>query len=215
MHRTTFRKACLSLALGLAALGTNAIAADAPQPYTVMHADPAGSYAIDPDHSSVSFEIGHAGVVPCLGVFKKTTGTFTFDPKHPDANKADVTVAVDSIDTLMPMRDEHIKGEGFLNAKRYPDMHFVSTGYKADGQDGGVLSGNLTLHGVTRPVQFKVHLEGAGKVSYLPKPWGGDLVGFIATTRIDRMDYGITAYPAAIGHNIDITVRLEAVRNPA
>lgn len=212
--KTPIVSATAAALLGLAFLSAPAYAADAaaPQPYAVMHADATGSYAVDPDHSSVSWVIGHAGIVPCAGVFKKVSGTFTFDPVNAAADKADITVAVDSIDSYMPLRNEHLKSANFFDAAKYPDIHFVSTRYVPEGKDAGKLYGNITLHGVTKPAVFNVTLEGAGKVGYLPKPWGGFLGGFVATTTVDRMDFGISAYPAGLSHTVDITVRVEGVR---
>jgi polyisoprenoid-binding protein YceI len=205
-------------ALSLAALAAPAHAADAApkvQAYAHLHADPAGSYTVDPDHSGAQFSIGHAGVGSVTGVFSKVTGTYTFDPRDPKADKADITIPVDSIATFLPLRDKHVLGDEFLDAAKFPTMHFVSTRYVPHGPRAGVLHGELTLHGVTRPVAFRVHLVGAGEVSYLPKPWGGFLSGFVATTVIDRTDFGIDAFAAGIGHKVRVRVEVEGVRNPS
>lgn len=204
-------------ALCLGTLGTAAAAADAPatvQPYKAQHADPAGSYTIDADHSSVHFSIGHAGVAMVSGAFTRISGSYTFDPRHPQADKADITVQADSLDTYMPLRDQHVTGPEFLDAARFPTLHFVGTRYVPQGPRAGVLHGELTLHGVTRPVSFRVHLVGAGNVPYLPKPWGGYLSGFVAEAVIDRTDFGIDAFSAGIGHDIHVRVDVEGVRNP-
>ena len=108
--------------------------------------------------------------------------------------------------------NKDLLGKAFFDADAYPDIHFVSTKYVPKGKEDGLLHGNLTLHGVTKPVTFKVHLEGAGDVGYLPKPWGGYLTGFTATTTIDRMDFGMTAYAAGLSHTVDIRVQVEGVR---
>ena len=213
----------LSLALGcgalsLAALAAPAVAADAPAPlqaYTVQHADAAGSYTIDSDHSSVQFSIGHAGVALVNGAFTQISGSFRFDPRDPKADKADVTVQADSVTTYLPARDKMVAGAGFLDAAKYPTLHFVGTRYVPHGPRGGVLHGELTLHGVTRPVSFRVRLIGAGDVPSLPKPWGGYLSGFVADGVIDRTQFGIDTYSAGIGHKIHLRVALEAVRNPS
>jgi polyisoprenoid-binding protein YceI len=213
----------LSLALGagalsLAALAGPCFAADAPapvQPYKVQHANPAGSYTIDPDHSSVQFSIGHAGISLVDGAFTKVSGGFSFDPRNPKADKADVTVQVDSLTTYLPARDKMLTGSAFLDAAQYPTMRFVGTRYVPHGPRGGVLHGELTLHGVTRPVSFRVRLIGAGDVPSLPKPWGGYLSGFVADGVIDRTQFGIDTYSAGIGHKVHVRVALESVRNPS
>ena len=212
----------LSLALGAGALSmaawaaTPASAADAPpavQAYAQLHSNPAGSYTIDPDHSGAQFSIGHAGVALVTGVFSKVSGSYTFEPRDPKACKADITIQVNILDTFLPLRNEHVLGAEFLDAAKYPTMHFVGTRYVPRGPRGGVLHGELTLHGVTRPVAFRVHLIGAGEVSYLPKPWGGYLSGFVATTVIDRTAFGIDAFSAGIGHKVRVRVDVEGVRS--
>ena len=188
--------------------------AAAPQPYGRLHDKAvAGSYQVDSDHSSVQFTIGHAGVALCSGVFKKVSGSYTFDPEHPAADKADITIAVDSLDTFLPMRDEDLKkGKQFFDATEYPQIHFTSTRYVPKGRDHGLLYGDITLHGVTKPAVFRVELVGSGTVGYLPKPWGGYLSGFVATTTLDRMDFGVDAYAAGLSHKVTVRVEIEGVR---
>ena len=183
-----------------------------PQAYARQHASPAGSYQVDPDHSGLQFTIGHAGIGLFTGVFKKVTGSYTFDPKNPKADKADITVPVDGLDTFFPMRDDDLKGAAFFDAKANPDIHFVSTKYVPQSQDRGLLYGDMTLRGVTKPVVFHVQLEGAGKVPYLPKPWGGYLTGFVATATIDRLDFGMSAYPSGLSHKVQVRVEIEGVQ---
>ncbi len=197
-----------------AAFALPTFAASAPQAYGRLHDKAlAGAYQVDPDHSSVQFTIGHAGVALCSGVFKKVSGTYTLDPKHPAADKADITIAVDSLDTFLPMRDEDLKkGKQFFDATEYPEIHFKSTRYVAKGDGRGLMYGDMTLHGVTRPVMFHVRMIGAGKVGYLPKPWGGFLTGFVATTTIDRMDFGVNGYAAGLSHKVAVRVEVEGVR---
>ncbi len=183
-----------------------------PQAYARQHASPAGSYRIDPDHSGVQFTIGHAGIGLFTGVFKTITGSYTFDPKNSKADKADITIPVAGLDTFFPMRDDDLKGAAFFDAKTNPDIHFVSTKYVPQSKNRGQLYGDLTLRGVTKPVVFQVQLEGAGKVAYLPKPWGGYLTGFLATTTIDRMDFGMSAYPSGLSHKVQVRVEIEGVQ---
>lgn len=199
----------------LAALSTSAVAADAHatvQPYKVQHADPAGSYTVDADHSSVQFGIGHAGIAVVRGVFTRIRGNYTFDPRNPKADKADITIAADSLDTFLPTRDRAVLGAGFLDAATYPTIRFVASRYVEAGAGRGVLHGALTLHGVTHPVDFRVRWIGAGRVPYLPKPWGGYLSGFVADAVIDRTAFGVDGYSAGIGHKVDLHVEIEGVR---
>ncbi len=216
-------KASASLRLGLAAtlmsLGVLAVPATAPaapapavQAYARLHGNPVGSYTVDPDHSLAQFSVGHAGVAMLSGDFSKISGSYTFDPRHPKDCKADISIPVNTIATFLPMRDKDLLDTAFFDASKYPTMHFVSTRYVPHGLHHGVLLGELTLRGVTRPVRFRVHLLGAGKVGYLPKPWGGYLTGFVATTVIDRTAFGMDAYASGIGHKVRVRVEIEGVR---
>lgn len=201
--------------LSLAAFATPALAAGGTatvQRYALQHGNPAGSYAVDPDHSGAQFSVGHAGVAVVTGVFSKVTGSYTFDPRDPAKCKADITIPVDSIATFLAPRDHDLLAGAFFDAAKFPTMHFVGTRYVPHGPGRGVLHGELTLHGVTRPVSFQVRLVGAGKVGYLPKPWGGYLSGFVATTVIDRTEFGMDAFSAGIGHKVHVRVEIEGVR---
>lgn len=207
---STLGAACIALAL--AAAPAWAAGSATSQAYGRLHANPAGSYQIDPDHSGVQFTIGHAGVGEFTGVFKRVTGSYIFDPADPQKDKADITIPVKSLDTFLPQRDTDLLAAPFFDADKYPDIRFVSTRYVPHGKDRGTLYGNLTLRGVTHPAVFQVRLIGAGDVSYLPKPWGGYLTGFVATTTIDRIDYGMTAYPSGLGHRVQVRVEIEGVK---
>lgn len=203
LHRVTVT---LALTLGFAG------SAAALPAYHRLHADPAGTYRIDPDHSEVQFTVGHAGIVPVTGVFRRIHGTYTYRPHHPNDDHVSVTIPVAGLDTYVPIRDGDLKSPKFFDLKRYPRIRFVSTGYAPRGPHRGLLRGELTLHGITRPVLFHVRLTGAGPVRWLPKPWGGYLSGFVATTTINRMRYGISAYPAALSHEVRVRISVEGVR---
>lgn len=198
-------------ALAAAALLATAHAAPA---YRTLRDSPAGLYRIDPDHSLVQFTIGHVGIVPVTGVFRRIHGTYRFDPGHPERDRATIVIPVRSLDTFVPVRDKDLLGPKFFDAARYPRIRFVSTSYRPTGPGRGRLRGRLTLHGITHPVVFDVRRIGAGPVRWLPKPWGGYLSGYIATTTIDRLRYGITADPGALSHDVRIRVAIEGVRMP-
>ena len=204
-----------AVAMALCAAPAWAAEATAPQAYVHKHADPAGSYRVDPDHSGVQFTIGHAGVGRFTGVLKRVTGSYTFDPANPAKDKADIVIPVQSLDTFLPQRDTDLLAAPFFDAAAHPDIRFVGTRYVPQNKTHGKLYGNLTLRGVTHPATFEVTLEGAGDVAYLPKPWGGYLSGFVATTTINRMDYGMTAFPAGLSHEVKVRVEIEGVRTPS
>lgn len=181
--------------------------------YQQLKGNPDGQYQIDPDHSQVFFTLGHVGIAPFTGRFNKINGHYTIDSKHPDKNKAEISIPVDSIDTNLALRNEHLLGKEFFDAKKYPEITFTSTRFVPNKQGGGELHGLMSFHGATHPEVFHVKKVGAGEVAYLPKPWGGYLSGFIASTTIKRSDFGLMAYlPQGLSNAVHITVNIEGVR---
>jgi len=148
----------------------------------------AADYVIDTkdSHAFIEFRIAHLGYSWIIGRFNRFEGSFTYDEKAPEASKVSVEIETASIDTNHAKRDKHLRGSDFLEVGRYPRASFVSTSFEPRGNDRAVLKGNLTLHGVTRPIEIDVRQLGAG-----PDPWGGFRRGFEATTRLALKDYNI------------------------
>lgn len=173
----------------------------------------AAEYGFDKAHSHVGFKIKHIlGMVP--GEFKDYDGSFNFDPAKPEASKVKVTIQAASIDTDNEMRDKDLQSEKYFNVAKYPTLTFVSTKVKkGDGDDKYIVDGKLTLHGVTKPVTLDVDYLGAdtmpmskdGKMS-------AKIVGFSATTKINRRDFGLDmsmALPSGnlmVGNDVYITL---------
>ena len=166
----------------------------------------AADYALDPVHSFVSFRISHLGVSMLQGRFDTIDGAFTWDKDNPSRAKVDITIKTASVNTNHAERDKHIRGQDFLDIDKYPEATFESTGFSGDASSG-TLTGDLTLHGVTRPVSIAMTLVGEG-----PDPWGGYRAGFSGSTSIKRSDFGISydLGPAAESMQFDITI--EGVR---
>ncbi len=171
-----------------------------------------GTYRIDPNHSLAWFTIGHAGVAVVVGRFDKMSGTYTFNSAAPARDKAAIRIAAASIDTNFAMRDHDLRGPDFFNVREFPVITFRSTRFQPKGAGAGLLYGRLTLHGVTRPVVFHVREIGAGPVAALPKPWGGYLSGYEATTTIRRSAFGMAAYAGMIANRVHLHVNIEGVR---
>lgn len=206
------RRSLLAPALSLALLSSGFLAPELSQAasYKTATGDPSGLYSIDPDHTSVTFTIGHAGVATAVGRFDKISGHYRLSK---DKTDVEINIASDSIDTNHAMRDKDLRGPDFLDAKTFPSIRFVSHSYQKTGKKTGVLKGKLTLHGVTRTVRLKVHEVGAGLVSALPKPWGGYLSGYDAEGTIKRSDYGVTTYPGMIGDTMHLYISVEGIRS--
>ncbi|MDA8150433.1 MAG: YceI family protein [Nitrospiraceae bacterium] len=184
---------------------SNALAAS----YKIGNGDPSGLYNIDPDHTSVTFTVGHAGVATAVGRFDTITGHYRLDPGKTDVK---IEIATKSIDTNHPMRDKDLRGPDFLDAKTFPVIRFVGTRFKKTGKKSGLLTGKLTLHGKTRTITFKLHEVGAADVSALPKPWGGYLTGYDLEGSLRRSDFGITTYPGMIGDKVHLYISVEGIR---
>ncbi|WP_308389362.1 YceI family protein [Acidithiobacillus sp. AMEEHan] len=181
--------------------------------YHNLDGNPDGQYRIDPAHSGAYFTIGHVGITELTGRFNKISGTYRFDTQNPALDRVDISIPVASIDTDNQARDAILRSSKFFDAKKYPEIHFVSGSYHPTGAKTGLLTGKLSFHGVTHPVTFRVREIGAGDVPYLPKPWGGYLSGYVATTSIERSNYGLMAYlPQGLSNKIEIKVEIEGKR---
>ncbi|WP_296254940.1 MULTISPECIES: YceI family protein [unclassified Pseudomonas] len=152
----------------------------------------AADYTIDKEgqHAFINFKISHLGYSFIYGTFKDWDGTFSFDAAKPEDSKIKIDVKTASVFTNHAERDKHISSKDFLDVATYPDAKFVSTkvtnvGKNADGQTTADVIGDLTLHGVTKPVTVKTTFLGEGK-----DPWGGYRAGFEGTTTIKRSDFG-------------------------
>jgi polyisoprenoid-binding protein YceI len=182
-----------TLATILAACSTAARAAD--------------TYTVDPVHSSISFMISHVGISNIHGRFNDFSGKITIDKDDPAKSSFALSIPIESIDTNNVKRDEHLRAPDYFNVKQFPTMLFQSTKVKA--VDGGYeVTGDLTLHGVTKPISFK--LKGGDKVVEFPK--GTKRIGLVSTFSIVRSDFGVTAEPVALGDEIPISIGIEAAK---
>ena len=169
----------------------------------------AENYVIDTKgaHAFIQFRIQHLGYSWLSGRFNTFTGTFNYDAKNPSASKVVVDIDPASIDSNHAERDKHLRSDDFLDVKKYPKAGFKSTSFKDTGNGKAILKGNLTLHGVTKPVTIDVEHSGHGD-----DPWGGYRRGFEGTTRISLADYGITYDLGPKSKEVELTLSVEGVR---
>ncbi|RMD98638.1 MAG: polyisoprenoid-binding protein [Deltaproteobacteria bacterium] len=167
----------------------------------------AETYAIDPVHSTVIFRVKHLGVGYLYGRFNDISGTIRFDEANPAKSSVEVTVKVASVDTNDEKRDKHLLSPDFFNAKQFPVIRFESASVKAVGGDLYEVSGNMTIHGITKPITVKMTRIGAGK-----DPWGNYRMGFEGVFSVKRSDFGIRYMPQGIGDDVLITLSVEAIR---
>lgn len=173
----------------------------------------AATYQIDKSHTTVGFKIRHMMVSKVHGRFGKFDGTFDYDVKDPKTWKAAVTIEAASIDTGIAARDEHLRSADFFDAAKYPTLEFKSTG-ATQAKDGTItLKGELTMHGVTKPVTLKV--QGGDTVK---DPKGRVRIGFSATGKLSRKDFGLTYNQAleaggvALGDEVELLLEIEGIQ---
>lgn len=170
------------------------------------------NYVIDNTHSFANWSIRHV-VSKTSGTFSDINGQLLIDRDNLANSSVDATINVLSVNSSHAKRDANIKKEGYLDVEHFAEMRFVSTRIVADGSDGGVITGKLTLHGVTRELSFPFRVLGFGA-----DPFGGFRTGIEAHTAIKASDYGFgwAAKPKApLGDDIEITLLIEGVRKYA
>nr|NMN91228.1 polyisoprenoid-binding protein YceI [Brenneria salicis ATCC 15712 = DSM 30166]RBP60443.1 polyisoprenoid-binding protein YceI [Brenneria salicis ATCC 15712 = DSM 30166]RLM30071.1 hypothetical protein BHG07_12770 [Brenneria salicis ATCC 15712 = DSM 30166] len=169
----------------------------------------AAEYKLDKEgqHAFVQFRIKHLGYSWIYGGFNDFDGSFTFDEKNPAADKVNVTINTNSVDTNHAERDKHIRSADFLNVTKYPQATFTSTEVKKDGDDEFDITGNLTLNGVTKPVKLEAKLMGQGD-----DPWGGYRAGFEAEGTIKLKDFNITTDLGPASQEVELIISVEGVR---
>jgi polyisoprenoid-binding protein YceI len=171
------------------------------------------TWNIDPSHSSLGFSVRHMVVSKTRGRFTKWSGQIRFDPDEPQASSVEVTIDPASIDTADAQRDAHLRSADFFNVAEYPVASFRSTRVEESGADRYLVTGDLTVHGVTRPVALETTYEGSGR-----DPWGGERAGFTASAAIDRKDFGLTWNKALetggllVGDKVELILEVEAVK---
>ena len=166
-----------------------------------------GTYATDPSHSLIGFEVNHFGFNDYYGIFGDVAGTLVLDPKNPAAAKVDVTIPVAGVTTASKGLTEHLLRAGKDGGK--PDFfgpspapaRFVSTAVKVNGMEAEI-TGNLTLNGVTKPVTLEAEFVGAGTNPYNKK----ETVGFEAETTIKRSDFGVSYGIPLVGDEVELDI---------
>ena len=183
-----------------------ALAGACPALAQVADPDPAhvtaGTYAVDPAHTQINFGVVHMGFTTYNGRFSDASGTLVLSPRDPAASRLDVTVPAASISTTSAKLDGERKGEQWFDVAKFPQVSFRSTSVVRDGDAGAKVAGDLTMHGVTRPLTLDVHFVGAG-TNPLDKKY---TVGFQATGRISRSEFGVKTYVPLIGDAVEITL---------
>ena len=169
------------------------------------------SYSIDSSHTAVEFVVRHLMITKVRGRFGAVSGSIELEPGNDVPRSVRATIDATSIDTREAQRDAHLKSADFFEVEKYPSLEFAST--RIEGEAGAfTIYGNLTIHGVTREVALKAQFEGRAA-----DPWGGQRVGYSASTSINRKDFGLTWNAAletggvVVGDEVRIELEVEAV----
>ena len=173
-------------------------------------------WTFDLAHSSINFTVRHMVVSKVRGRFTRWDGTLLMDENEPAGAVVDVRIEAGSVDTGVEQRDAHLRSADFFDAERFPVLLFHGTRIEKAGDGTYTLTGDLTLHGVTRPVSLDVEFAGSAK-----DPWGGVRAGFSARTTLDRKDFGLTYNQlletggVLVGEKVEIGIEVEAVKQVA
>jgi polyisoprenoid-binding protein YceI len=182
------------------------------RPFEGLQIPTAGTYALDAAHKRVGFVARHLMVSKVRGQFAEASATITI-AEDPLQSSVTASIVTASVETGQPDRDNHLRSGDFFEAEKYPTIEFRSTGIKSHAGAEFVLDGDLTIKGVTKPVELVVEFEGAAT-----SPYGQSVFGSSATTEIDREDWGLTWNMALetggvmIGKKVKIEIEGEAIR---
>jgi polyisoprenoid-binding protein YceI len=165
------------------------------------------NYKMDPAHAAVTFKIAHMGLSWTHGRFNEVSGEFTIDTADPPRSSFALAIKPASVDTGVPKRDDHLRGPDFFNVKEFPSISFKSTAVKPV-QGGLEVSGELTMHGVSRPVTFIV---AGGRTAQFPP--GTIRTGYSTQLKLKRSDFGMKQMLGMVGDEIYISISFEGVRS--
>jgi polyisoprenoid-binding protein YceI len=171
------------------------------------------NWEVDPDHSSVEFSVTHLMINQIKGVFEQFEAILSFDPNDVTTLGIQASIDTNSITTRQRQRDEHLRSEDFFHTAKYPVITFQSISCAHTGERQYELMGNLTLHGVTKPIIFHTVFEGLNK-----DPRGRERVGFHSTASIERNEFGLSfnspleAGGIVVGNEVSIELYIEAIR---
>ncbi len=176
---------------------------------SMAFAEPAGTYQFDKKgaHQFVMFKISHLGYSWLYGRFNDFNGTFTVDANNPENSKVEATIQTASVDSNHAERDKHLRSDDFLDVDKYPTATFKSTSIEQTGDDTAKITGDFTLHGVTKPVTLDAKMIGYGD-----DPWGGYRMGLEASTSLKLSDFGITKDLGPASETVEIIISVEGIK---
>jgi polyisoprenoid-binding protein YceI len=186
--------------LGAGLLASALAPASAQVATTIAAKVPAGTYAVEPYHTRIVFDVSHMGFTTWYGGFTSASGTLTFDPKAPAKSALSISFPTDTVTTTNPKLDGELKSPMWFDATQFPTITFKSTKIVLLGHNKGVIVGDLTFHGVTHSVSLIAHFNGGG-VNPIDKKY---TIGFDATGSLSRADWGVKTYEPLIGDKVGL-----------
>jgi polyisoprenoid-binding protein YceI len=159
-------------------------------------------------HSSAQFSVRHLGVSTVRGAFTKVSGSAKFDAADPSKTSLDASIEASSVDTRVEMRDNDLRSPNFLEVQKYPTITFHAKQTKSAGSGKLQITGDLTIHGVTKEVTLDVD----GPSAPIKDPWGNQRIGASGSTKINRKDFGVNGAPGVVGDEITITIDAELIQ---
>jgi len=182
---------------GLALLALSGVAFAAPD-----------AYVFDKNHTEIRFCWNHLGLSRQCAHFLKFDGELLYDEANPENSSVSVSFVTDSIETLVPVLNEHMKGEKLFDAKKFPEITFKSTKFQKTGEKTGKVTGDLTIKGVTKPVTLDVKLNFAGPHPVSKKPY----LGIAAVTTVKRTDFGVSQAAPFVSEDVTIEIQSEMTK---
>jgi polyisoprenoid-binding protein YceI len=194
-----------------AALALVALAACTPLQVVTHHVSPdeasvsAGHYVLDPHHWNVSFDVDHFHYSRFVMRFDKVTGSLDWNAAGIEQSTTTIVIDAASLNTNVPLLDKQVKGPDVLDVERYPEIRFVGTRFVSTDDDKGTLTGDLTIHGTTRPVTLAVTFNG-----HAPNPLTKEqTLGFSADGRFNRAQFGLSTWYPAVGDDVHVAIQAE------
>lgn len=172
---------------------------------------PSGHYALEKNHASITFKVMHMGYAYYTMRFNDFDASIDLDSKAPEKSKLNVTIDPKSLDSNNPKLTEHVSGSDFLDVAKYPTITFVSKSITKTGPNTGKITGDMTIHGVTKPVTLDTTFNG-GSLHPMMKQYD---IGFSATTTLKRSDFGVAGYIPLVGDEIQVAVETEFLKADA
>ena len=177
------------------------------QTHTAVYPASAEIYTVDATHSAALFQVKHFGISFVSGRFTDLSGTIAVDRDDHDNSSVEIVIGTDSVNTDLKSRDKHLRNADFLDVKKYPTMSFKSSQVRKINDNSGEITGDFTLHGVTKTITTTVKFLGEVDV-----PWGQHRAGFETSFHLKRSDYGMDKLLGPAGDKIQITLFIEAMR---